>query len=568
MISKKLKKSVNSVDSNGHEYEQEHTEEIIIDSFKCVDPVIGKLYNNIEMYNESDEGQPANMEEQHIETDEGVETFTERITYNIETNESVKHFEEEEGVEELMDEEHLYSDSGGKEESYDYHNLTEEAEECEEEEVEEEDEEEEEEEEIETISPDNVKDISNCSNNNIHIWNYESNAKDSSGDLSDSSEDHIIPETRNRLRTRHEDEEVEEEQCRVCTDKEDLVSLFTIVNEYTVADMLMTICPNVSIATKDFLPQYICNKCLNNVIIAVQLKNQCEGTERELRKKLSRHKNKIRRPKGYVVIDAPLDSDPATEEELNNDEEFKVSDEASTTPDDDSDDSDFSDSIKKRTRRTGGRRGRPKRGGTLSHYNQKSSQLSQRSRVPVKRSNRYESSGEEELWQAHKKVKQKRVSASDVAAPMDFPCNECGQVFSRKLSLILHQKTHTMARTPIKCEVCGKLFKMRGAYRTHLDRHRDDSFGFKCEICHCILPTNADLKRHINDQHDDNSVLQCKRCKRIFVSSERLQRHKDRPCPGPEKTKRPDPEALKIGNDLFKSVAPITTTYWSDTFSD
>lgn len=34
------------------------------------------------------------------------------------------------------------------------------------------------------------------------------------------------------------------------------------------------------------------------------------------------------------------------------------------------------------------------------------------------------------------------------------------------------------------------------------------------------------------------------------------------------KKKKPDVEPQNLGKDLFKCVAPLTSTYWSDSFSD
>ncbi|XP_046810144.1 myb-like protein X [Lucilia cuprina] len=357
--------------------------------------------------------------------------------------------------------------------------------------------------------------------------------------------------------SRRQEEEVDENQCRVCCTKDNLVSIFKKLEERTVAEMLMTICPSVSIAIKDFLPQYICNTCCDNVAIAIKLKNQCETTEKELRKKLSRHKNKIRRPVGYVVIDAPLDSDPPTDEEQANDEEFKVSDIASVTPSEDSETSDFSDSKKKKTR---GRKRR--KSAVVTPTDGKRSKNKSRSD---------DDDSSDENDDDGDPIKQKRKRSSN-SSPENFACNECDQTFSRKQSLVLHKRQHVYDRgEPIKCEVCGKKFKIKGAYRTHLEKHREERRANKCNQCSRRFTNSSDLKRHIAEDHREKTILPtCSKCNRTFSSAGRLQRHKQNVCSASDssKYKKSESHGFAVGTDLFKAVAPLQTTYWSDSFSD
>lgn len=339
-----------------------------------------------------------------------------------------------------------------------------------------------------------------------------------------------------------QEEPVDENQCRVCTSKENLVSLFTKTSDATTpADMLLLICPNVSIAPKDFMPQFICNSCQQSLTIAIQLRKQLETTERDLRKRLSRSKNKVRRPRGYVVIDAPV-SDSASEddeEELNDDVEFKVSDVAgSTSADSDSADSDISEK-----RKPGRRRGRKK---------------------AMKRS-----AGSEEDSYPHKKRSLQTPPAAAAQGP--FECDQCDLSFPRKQSYVMHRKTHE-SRYEYLCQICNKKFKVRGAYKTHMERHEAERAQFRCELCAQVFRLRAELKRHMAVRHDEHGVIyECKRCQRTFLTQQRLQRHQSTSCirHSEQKVRRPTNESYPSqGRDLFKSVAPLTTTYWSDSFSD
>lgn len=367
-----------------------------------------------------------------------------------------------------------------------------------------------------------------------------------------ANEEETEPNVTARSGAQKQEEQVDENQCRVCTSKEELVSLFTKTSEATTpADMLLLLCPSVSIAPKDFMPQFICSTCQQSLTIAIKLRKQLETTERDLRKRLSRSKNKVRRPRGYVVIDAPV-SDSASEEdeeELNDDAEFKVSDVAgSTSADSESADSDISE---KRKPGRPGRRGRKK--GT------------KRSATGSQNEDEYYSSSS----------KKKSSSGTPAAAAQGpFECDHCDLSFPRKQSYVMHRKTHE-ARYEFHCQICNKKFKVRGAYKTHMERHEAERAQFRCELCSQVFRLRAELKRHMAVRHDEHGVIyECKRCQRTFLTQTRLQRHQSTNC-----VRHPEPKQVKQrqsmesghpsqGRDLFKSVAPLTTTYWSDSFSD
>lgn len=69
---------------------------------------------------------------------------------------------------------------------------------------------------------------------------------------------------------------VDENQSRVLASKEDLNSFYNVINKQTLVNKLMEIYPTVSIASKDFMAQFMCNTCLKNVNIALQWMAQCE----------------------------------------------------------------------------------------------------------------------------------------------------------------------------------------------------------------------------------------------------------------------------------------------------
>ncbi|KAH8348635.1 hypothetical protein KR084_009336 [Drosophila pseudotakahashii] len=393
------------------------------------------------------------------------------------------------------------------------------------------------------------------------------NASDAEGELITGDEPGETADGVAPVRERKKEEPVDENQCRVCTSKEELVCLFKKQIDATPADMLLVICPSVSILPKDFMPQFICTKCMGSLTIAIQLRKQLETTDQDLRKRLSRSKNKVRRPRGYVVIDAPVTD--SSEDEDEQDDEFKVSDVGGTTSaDSDSVDSDASE---KKEKKKPGPRGRPRK-------------------KPLKRG----TDSEEEPSSAPKK----KYQPTSVASVGPFECPKCDLTFSRKQSYVLHRKTHE--RIEHACPICGKKFKVEWAYKTHMQRHEQERAHFRCELCPKIFRLRAELKHHMAQRHDEHGfIYECKRCQRTFLTQQRLQRHQATGCQRhKEETVRIKEEQPRIkqeprikeerighghghsqgnnmgkrrpgeGRDLFKAVAPPTTTYWSDSFSD
>ncbi len=119
--------------------------------------------------------------------------------------------------------------------------------------------------------------------------------------------------------------EVDQNQCRVCLSKDDLINIFSFENKSRICDIIMTICTTVKIIEKDYLPHYICPDCLDKLKIAAEFKLKCETTDTELRKKLKRSKNKVRGSGRFLLIDCEMSSGSEIDDNKD-DDEFQISD--------------------------------------------------------------------------------------------------------------------------------------------------------------------------------------------------------------------------------------------------
>jgi PR domain zinc finger protein 5 len=150
-------------------------------------------------------------------------------------------------------------------------------------------------------------------------------------------------------------------------------------------------------------------------------------------------------------------------------------------------------------------------------------------------------------------------------------CKECGKVFSNKNSLRLHRKNaHFRAEdAPFKCHICGRGFKYSINLTSHMQIHKE---SYSCDECGRVFASKADVKKHALNQHKCSLSYECNKCRRLYCSVKRYQKHReqcsDYGSASKKKMQKVKEDFTFAGRDLFKTVAPTTTTYWSDSFSD
>lgn len=379
---------------------------------------------------------------------------------------------------------------------------------------------------------------------NAETGKVEEAKKDEDDENGEEEEDEEEDEEEEEEEEREKEEEIDKDQCRICLSKENLVDIFKVSNRYDfrVSDLIMKICTTVKIGERDFLPHYVCSSCEDRVEAAYTLRLQCEESEKLLRSKLKRSKRTRRGPSEFVIIDAEPSSD--SHEENQDDDEFHLSE----VSEDSEVDSDMSYEEKRRpqARRAPRRRPPPK--------------VQQKRKAPIpQRSPRsagvvyIPATGSDDDGQPYKKNKPSRISQV-------FKCPTCSRICGSAELLRSHMQMHA---TSEKCRFCGKEFKHRPTLSMHLQKHNE---GRICPTCHLEFATKNDCRRHMQTAHIVSHV--CNICKHSFPSKGRLDTHKCESVTTSVKIRKPEPEQPTTGRDLFKSVAPLTTTYWSDSFSD
>lgn len=357
-------------------------------------------------------------------------------------------------------------------------------------------------------------------------------------------DDQTLPESKNEDSSKKKEPEVDPNQCRVCKSAEQLIDIFAIEEEMRICDVIMKICSSVRIHERDFLPHMICLGCLGRLRTAYQFVKEVQATDKELRGKLKRSKSKVRKPSdGFVLIDCNEFSESEGDDLQNDDEEYKISEveeeEESTESGTGSDDS------RKPPKKRGQRRSRSKR-------------------------------MKQELFSTAKRLKRDIVfieadNSSEEKAKKKEKCKECGKVFSNKNSLRLHRKNahfRSGEDAPFKCHICGRGFKYSINLTSHMQIHKE---SYSCDECGRVFASKSDVKKHALNQHKCSLSYECNKCRRLYCSVKRYQKHRES-CSdfgsARKKISKVKEDFSFTGRDLFKTVAPVTTTHWSDSFSD
>lgn len=362
--------------------------------------------------------------------------------------------------------------------------------------------------------------------------------------------------------------------CRICMAPAISISIFDNEEALRMCEKVMA-CAAVQIERHDGLPDRICQSCVTDLEVAYNFKMRCEKSDVSLRERLG-IKNKTIVKTEFVLIDCDDDLDERatrrSRAKKRSNEDFVEEDDFSV---EETDDPSY-ETIPKKKKMRRKRKSLISKSKPEKHkkYRQESddddvilvppkkrksypcphcdktfpypSVLKVHSAIHAKKKQHkcalcseafvYTKDLYAHYGQAHPEETTKREPASE--APKSFPCSMCDKVFGENKNLKVHEAMH-MREKKYTCEGCDLGFTNMTVLNSHKKQaHPELCRPFVCNICNRSFKQQSALERHVD-------------CHKIYDTA-----------------KSSEAKKAPLVKDLFKSIAPLTTTYWSDSFSD
>lgn len=354
--------------------------------------------------------------------------------------------------------------------------------------------------------------------------------------------------------------------CRVCGDAGAQIAIF---DDERTSEKLMT-CAAVQVSRGDGLPERICASCSSQLEAAIGFKLRCERSDALFREKLGIRPKTVVKTE-FVLIDC--------DEEDSYDRAGRKIRQRKPLDDDFVHDGDFSDRDSDARVYDEGRKRKTKRRKRHEHAERLKSESDDDGRPSLKKRKANDPTGRYPCPDCDKSFPYPSVLKLHLVTHTKekiHKCIMCAESFAQSKNLYAHYKqSHPFESTErvedrpksYPCGTCDKVFTHGKSLKVHEAMHTRDK-KYKCDGCGAGFTNQTILNVHRKREHPQLiPTLSCTYCNRNFKHQSSLERHIDNHKhvieSSSSETKKP-----QLIVDLFKSIAPVTTTYWSDSFSD
>ncbi len=102
---------------------------------------------------------------------------------------------------------------------------------------------------------------------------------------------------------------------------------------------------------------------------------------------------------------------------------------------------------------------------------------------------------EKNHYERHAFVRTETNLVQKTKSKRNFPCHQCGRIFTLRGNRNVHMRIHTGER-PFTCQQCGKSFRTKGNLNEHMYVHTGEK-SFLCKLCGDSFLRAGNLTSHL-----------------------------------------------------------------------
>uniref|UniRef100_A0AAR5P3A4 Protein krueppel n=1 Tax=Dendroctonus ponderosae TaxID=77166 RepID=A0AAR5P3A4_DENPD len=322
-----------------------------------------------------------------------------------------------------------------------------------------------------------------------------------------------------------------EESCRICLElalETYRVPLSSLTKANKTVCQLIKECALIQICEPDKLPQHLCCKCYQQLLVMYDFRELIVSSDNCLKEKIYSKNSIINSPEpdlAFICIKGlPIKQEKKSQQKISYtttspqlppDEKVKSS----------SENEQFQQSVRKNAGRKPSKVAEKKR-----KVHEFKCEICKK--VLVGRSNRLQ----QHIIMAHSDIR-------------NFPCNICEKKFKSKQQLVNHSRVHT-GEKPYKCDICKTAFASIQSLFNHKKKHTGNHKNYKCAMClNKGYATPGELETHRRIVHTGEKPFLCELCSRAYSSLRNLVLHKKSVH---EKTEKCPKCSLMLSNKRIK----------------